>query len=96
MLEEGAEEDRGRDDHQPRDREGGVLARADDVRPPPHTPEDGGHDGVRGEEEREANREAADLGPLASDPRWVPLAGQPGMAVWTDDFSSILSVLRWR
>jgi SAM-dependent methyltransferase len=40
-------------------------------------------------------RDQADFGTLATDPRWQPLAGA-GAAVWTDDFSSILSVLRWR
>ena len=41
-------------------------------------------------------RLASDLGALASDPRWQPLATQPGTPVWTDDYSSILSVFRWR
>jgi hypothetical protein len=41
-------------------------------------------------------RDRADFGALDGDPRWHPLEGQPGAAVWTDDFSSILSVLRWR
>ena len=41
-------------------------------------------------------RHASDLGALASDPRWQPLRGQPDRRLWTDDFSSILSVLRWR
>jgi len=41
-------------------------------------------------------RLASDLGALAGDPRWQPLATQPGTPVWTDDYSSILSVFRWR
>jgi hypothetical protein len=41
-------------------------------------------------------RERSDFGALAGDGRWRPLEGRPGAAVWTDDFSSILSVLRWR
>jgi hypothetical protein len=41
-------------------------------------------------------RDRADFGALAGDGRWRPLEGRPGTAVWTDDFSSILSVLRWR
>lgn len=41
-------------------------------------------------------RTAADLGVLAADPRWQPLQGRPGAAVWTDDFSSVVSVLRLR
>src|SRR5262249_58361932 len=44
------------------DGEGGVLARAHQIRPPAHTPEQGGDHGVPGEEQREADREAADLG----------------------------------
>ncbi len=40
-------------------------------------------------------RDRADLGTLAGDQRWRPLAGRPGASVWTDDFSSILDVLRW-
>jgi hypothetical protein len=39
-------------------------------------------------------RAPADLGPLASDARWKPLPLRPGTAVWTDNFSSILSVFR--
>jgi len=41
-------------------------------------------------------RSAADFGPLAGDPRWHPLAPQPNSAVWTDNFSSLLAVFRWR
>jgi len=38
-------------------------------------------------------RTPADLGPLASDPKWLPAHTQSGMLVWTDDFSSLLSIL---
>ncbi len=31
--------------------------------------------------------DAADLGPLADDPRWRPSRARPGEAAWTDDFS---------
>jgi hypothetical protein len=37
---------------------------------------------------------AADLGELADDPRWRRLEHQPGVRVWTDDFSNLLEVLR--
>jgi hypothetical protein len=37
----------------------------------------------------------ADLGALARDPRWAPLAPRPGTRVWTDDFSNILGVIKW-
>lgn len=39
-------------------------------------------------------RTPADLGKLASDPRWVAPQGQPNAQVWTDDFASLLSVLK--
>jgi hypothetical protein len=39
-------------------------------------------------------RDHADFGALAGDRRWQPLEGRPDRVVWTDDFSSILSVLR--
>jgi hypothetical protein len=35
-----------------------------------------------------------DLGPLAHDPRWKPLE-EPVGAVWTDDFSNIVTVINW-
>jgi spermidine synthase len=40
--------------------------------------------------------EASDLGPLASDPRWQPALPVPEQRVWTDDYASLFSVLRWR
>ena len=39
-------------------------------------------------------RAPEDLGALGRDPRWTPPALEPGLAVWTDDFSSVLSVLK--
>lgn len=41
-------------------------------------------------------RVPADLGSLADDSAWQPLAAPAGRAVWTDNFSSLLSVFRWR
>lgn len=41
-------------------------------------------------------RNAADFGALSRDPRWVPARTDDGQAVWTDDYSSLLSVFRWR
>jgi hypothetical protein len=41
-------------------------------------------------------RDAADLGDLIRDPNWKPLKGDPNAKVWTDDFSNILSVFKWR
>ncbi len=38
----------------------------------------------------------ADLGDLAFDSRWINLVAEPGARVWTDDFSDVFSVFRWR
>jgi hypothetical protein len=40
-------------------------------------------------------RSKEDLGALAVDPRWIPLRGDPSARVWTDDFSSMLTVFKW-
>jgi len=40
-------------------------------------------------------RTPADLGALIDNPNWVLPPEQPKLAVWTDDFSSILSVFVW-
>lgn len=40
-------------------------------------------------------RDMAALGKLADDPRWKPLDTRSGQPVWTDEFSNILSVVRW-
>jgi spermidine synthase len=37
-----------------------------------------------------------DLGRLLNDHLWAELKAPPGASVWTDDFSNIISVLRWR
>jgi hypothetical protein len=41
-------------------------------------------------------RRPEDLHTLAADTRWQPLAGRPDRAVWTDDFSNIVSIFKWR
>ncbi len=41
-------------------------------------------------------RREKDLGPLATDARWKELEKRPGMAVWTDDFSNLISVMKWK
>jgi SAM-dependent methyltransferase len=41
-------------------------------------------------------RTQADLRGLARDQRWHPLPVRPGDALWTDDFSNILSVFNWQ
>jgi hypothetical protein len=40
-------------------------------------------------------RKEADLGRLARDPEWQPLASRPGGTPWTDDFSNVLRTFRW-
>jgi hypothetical protein len=39
-------------------------------------------------------REERDLGPLLADPRWRPLRLGAASPLWTDDYSSLVSVLR--
>jgi hypothetical protein len=41
-------------------------------------------------------RSRADLGALATDPRWMPINVPPGTQVWTDDFSNLLRIIKWR
>jgi hypothetical protein len=41
-------------------------------------------------------RRPADLGDLGQDSRWATLTGRVGSRVWTDDFSDVFSVFRWR
>ena len=40
-------------------------------------------------------RDRSELDRLARDPRWKPLRRDPGLRTWTDEFSNILSVIRW-
>lgn len=40
-------------------------------------------------------RTAADLAPLQATGGWRPPQQRPGLGVWTDDFSSILSIFSW-
>jgi protein-L-isoaspartate O-methyltransferase len=40
-------------------------------------------------------RRLEDLGKVAQDKRWKRLPGQPGFALWTDDFSNLFSVINW-
>ena len=45
-------------------------------------------------------RSPDDLAVLAADAstyaRWVPLRAKPGAPVWTDDYSNLLSVIKWK
>ena len=41
-------------------------------------------------------RRAEDLGSLMNDPRWRRLEGNAHARVWTDDFSNVLGVIKWR
>jgi hypothetical protein len=40
-------------------------------------------------------RSRADLGALATDPRWMPVNVPPGTQLWTDDYSNLLRVIKW-
>ncbi len=42
------------------------------------------------------SRDAADLAFLQAGGAWQPLAGVPGTPLWTDSYSNILGVIRWR
>jgi hypothetical protein len=41
-------------------------------------------------------RQERALGSLAADTRWQPLTGAAKGTLWTDNYSNILQVLRWR
>jgi hypothetical protein len=41
-------------------------------------------------------RSKADLGKLARDSRWRPSRGRDQPVIWTDDYSSLLSIFRWQ
>ncbi|HEV2800162.1 MAG TPA: fused MFS/spermidine synthase [Pyrinomonadaceae bacterium] len=41
-------------------------------------------------------RSPEDLKTLAADTRWRQLEGQPQRPVWSDDFSNIVSIFKWR
>jgi len=41
-------------------------------------------------------RRQADLGTLTMDPRWKPANVQPGTQPWTDDYSNLLKIIKWR
>lgn len=40
-------------------------------------------------------RAPGDARGLAQDPRWKPLKARPDAHVWTDDFSNLVTILRW-
>jgi hypothetical protein len=41
-------------------------------------------------------RNRADLGALATNPGWVPVNVPPRTQVWTDDYSNLLRVIKWK
>jgi hypothetical protein len=41
-------------------------------------------------------RSQADLGTLATDPRWRSVNVPPGTQVWTDDYSNLLRIIKWK
>jgi hypothetical protein len=42
------------------------------------------------------SRNESDLGGLARDARWKPAQPKPGNRVWTDDYSDLLGIIKWR
>jgi len=40
-------------------------------------------------------RRESDLGTLARNSRWLPVAAPPGARVWTDDFADVLGAFKW-
>jgi spermidine synthase len=40
-------------------------------------------------------RSRDDLGKLIGDSRWIPTKGDPNMQVWSDDYSSTLTIFNW-
>jgi spermidine synthase len=40
-------------------------------------------------------RRTSDLGKIPNDHRWKFLPSRPGARIWSDDFSNVLSVLKW-
>lgn len=42
------------------------------------------------------SRRPEDVATLATDTRWQQLEGRPDRPVWTDDFSNIVSIFKWR
>jgi hypothetical protein len=41
-------------------------------------------------------RRVSDLGVLGKESQWLPLEGRSPPQIWTDDFSNLLSVFKWR
>lgn len=41
-------------------------------------------------------RNRAGLGALATDPDWKPVNVPPGTRIWTDDYSNLLRVIKWK
>jgi hypothetical protein len=46
------------------------------------------------------SRDQADLAYLAAEKgypaKWKPMAAKPGARVWTDDYSNLLTAIRWK
>lgn len=40
-------------------------------------------------------RRPVDLAPLAADARWRLARGEPGIALWTDDFAALIQTFKW-
>jgi hypothetical protein len=42
------------------------------------------------------SRNESDLGALARDARWKPALPKRETRVWTDDYSNLLGIIKWR
>jgi hypothetical protein len=40
-------------------------------------------------------RDDGDFGSMSNDPRWASCQLDPDTAVWTDDYSNLLSTFNW-
>src|SRR5579859_502440 len=40
-------------------------------------------------------RSRGDLGEIGTDARWAPVPVPPGAKVWTDDYSNLLTIIKW-
>lgn len=56
----------------------------------------GGHSGKEASDWVVMAHQLDDLKPLPADRRWHILTSRSGAKVWTDDFSNIISVLKWQ
>jgi hypothetical protein len=74
-------------------RDAGLLCLVDDDNPIPQADKDAGKFPSQW---LVMARNGADLGAMVLDPRWKPVTLQPGIQVWTDDYSNLLHIIKWQ